>query len=194
MVYTYEASDESGVVVNRYLSKITYGYNNLYTVDFDWESRNDVRVNYKSNFRINNNKKLGFISIKYNNAEIKKYQLNYISNNSSKTILSGINEINVDESSNEIIINEFAFDYEINKNDSGYISSTMNKMYSSSNTYDNCSRWDLGCVSYTKLMDMNNDNLLDKITYKDYDNVSGGGFGLFVGLNNGHNSTALNKC
>ncbi len=118
--YEYsEVTDiDTGERVNVQLDRITYGYNDLYSINYSWEDRPDIKLSYISGFKINRTSRLKSITSSYNSNAIKKEVLIFDPNIDKRSVISGIQEIII-KSSKETITNEIAFEYEL-FNDTDY--------------------------------------------------------------------------
>jgi|GEM_PF-3167751 len=180
--YQYEEAVEDTKRVNIYLSKILYGYNDVYTVSFEWADRNDIRTNYRAGFQILNNEILDKITVKYKNIILMTNDLIHETDGYNKSVLKSIQEV-VDGQ----IINEQEYEY-----DKGVIENIsydnpieMLDNYAWGHINDKFSINQNDQLTYRALIDMNGDGLSDRVSC-----VYNGDYGLYVGLNNGNGFNA----
>jgi hypothetical protein len=108
ITYEYEETIEYGKRVNLYPVRILYGYNNVYSVNFNWEDREDVRSSLRSGFLTISNRRLSHIEIQYQYQILRRYDLSYEMGAFRKSILSRITE----KGQHDVVINESEFVYD----------------------------------------------------------------------------------
>ncbi|MCK4797106.1 MAG: VCBS repeat-containing protein, partial [Spirochaetes bacterium] len=138
---------------NLYLSRINYGYNNAYSVNFNWEDRSDIRINYRSGFVIKYRKRLCSIEKKYKQQLLARNDLNYNVFGINKSLLISIEEKN----SSGDVLNKNSFEYSDTEKD--WIEKNDWKLPTYFTLRKKSKDRDLGL----RLADLNGDGLVDLI-------------------------------
>lgn len=138
---------------NKYISKISYGYDKLYSVDFEWKDREaeDVRSSYISGFLIKDSKLLRKISVNFNNSLLKEYVLKRAEGAFEKRVLQQITEY---AANGTTVLNQHTFEYDTDvaqkyeAQTTSFHGSIYNSYSSTSNVY---------------VLDVNGDGCADKV-------------------------------